>query len=48
MIKVKYNQFLALAIVATGLMAGIIFSLEWPEGRQLASKTSVENSAQIK
>ncbi len=43
--KIKYNQFLVLALIATGLIAGVIYSLEWPEGRQVAStESSVESN----
>ena len=43
--KIKYNQLLVLALIATGLMGGVIYSLEWPEGRQVAStENSVESN----
>lgn len=46
--KIKYNQFLVLALIATGLMAGVIYSLEWPEGRQVASTENSSTSGKIK
>lgn len=46
--KIKYNQFLVLAVLATGLMAGIIYSLEWPAGRQMASIETPSKSPKIK
>lgn len=35
--KIKYNQFFMLAVLATSLMAGLVYSLEWPQNREIAS-----------
>lgn len=33
----KYNQLVVLAVLATSLMAGVIYTVDWPQDRQMAS-----------
>lgn len=43
MFKFKANQFIVLAVIATGLMAAVIYTVDWPQDRKLASQNQPVN-----
>ena len=43
--KVNTNQFIMLALLSTSLMAAVIYNVEWPESRKVASTQAPSTSS---
>lgn len=47
MFKFKVNEFIVLALLATSIMASVVYTIDWPSERKVASKHQ-ENVQQTK
>jgi hypothetical protein len=42
MFKFKVNEFIVLALLATSIMASVVYTIDWPSERKVASKQQDE------